>query len=233
MRLLLAIALSLPLAAAAEPTRKPIAEVELNDIVAETQRIAYSSGEAGNGLHMAWWIPPEYWDAALNNDGTVSGEMREQLMAVLRDYTMFAIVQADVSAFGAFDFYDQEQVEKYLDLRYRPASGVSSTVQFMDKLPADLTLLQSQLRPILAAAMGNLGSNFHFFTATNRVGDDQRLSPFDSGRIEIRMATRKGIALEPIVFEAPLDSLHVPRRCPNGKPAHISWAYCPWSGKKL
>jgi hypothetical protein len=36
-----------------------------------------------------------------------------------------------------------------------------------------------------------------------------------------------------VVLETPLNSLFVPRTCPNGKPAHVSWKFCPWGGERL
>jgi hypothetical protein len=46
------------------------------------------------------------------------------------------------------------------------------------------------------------------------------------------LKTRKDVQLTSRVG-MPLDSLFKPRFCPNGKKAHISWEFCPWSGKKL
>jgi hypothetical protein len=49
----------------------------------------------------------------------------------------------------------------------------------------------------------------------------------------IRVKLSNADAVHMAELELPLDSLFVPRLCPNGKPAHVSWDYCPWSGKKL
>jgi hypothetical protein len=58
-------------------------------------------------------------------------------------------------------------------------------------------------------------------------------SPFDAGAVIVKFggrAKRQDISL---TIERPIDALLVPRLCANGKPAHVSWTYCPWDGKKL
>ena len=58
------------------------------------------------------------------------------------------------------------------------------------------------------------------------------VDPYLQGLISVQIAKRNGDLMTADI-EMPLNSLFVPRKCPNGKDAHISWKYCPWSGKLL
>jgi len=95
------------------------------------------------------------------------------------------------------------------------------------------TLLLSMFKPMLGAAMGNMGENFHFFTLIDEDETGTRvIDPYRSGILKFNFAKRDGEQLKTQI-EFPLNELFVPRKCPNGKDAHISWKYCPWTGKLL
>jgi hypothetical protein len=81
--------------------------------------------------------------------------------------------------------------------------------------------------------MGRLGENLNFFVYEDQNKDGRVISPYSPGALKVTLAHKDGAALDPFVFELPLDSLYVPRHCPNGKPAHVSWVVCPWDGTKL
>jgi hypothetical protein len=81
--------------------------------------------------------------------------------------------------------------------------------------------------------MGNLGKNFHFYVLSDKRNSSHRLiDPYKKGLIEIQLMKNKDDLINAEI-ELPLNCLYVPRKCPNGKDAHISWSYCPWTGKKL
>ena len=33
--------------------------------------------------------------------------------------------------------------------------------------------------------------------------------------------------------ELPINALFVPRLCSDGREAHVTWNYCPWTGERL
>ena len=58
------------------------------------------------------------------------------------------------------------------------------------------------------------------------------LDPYQPGGLQVDLKRKNNQPLQAKI-EFPLNSLYVPRRCPNGKPAHVSWKFCPWTGAKL
>jgi hypothetical protein len=101
------------------------------------------------------------------------------------------------------------------------------------EVPQKLVPLLKVLGPILSSAMGPMGQNMNFFVLDDHKKGGRLISPYEPGMLRITLTDNKGVKLEPLLIEFPLDSLYVPRRCPNGKPAHVSWMVCPWDGSKL
>ena len=118
----------------------------------------------------------------------------------------------------------------------RPFSGAGGEKQSlspMQTIDPDLAIVLGVFKPILGAAMGELGNNFHFYVLNDRLeSSDRVLDPYEEGRINIQLVKRDEGLMDASI-ELPLNALSVSRKCPNGKNAHISWKYCPWSGKKL
>ncbi|MEO0974297.1 MAG: hypothetical protein AAFX85_14495 [Pseudomonadota bacterium] len=223
----LALILALP-AHAIE--RKPVAEVEADALTTETQ---LRLGGTSQHISVVWWVPTEYWELFLSRDQSIGAEVRQQVLDTLSGVSLLAVVQADISPLGVFDFYSEAQVREGLILTYEPAKGESRQLKPLTKVDPGLQILIGQIKPVLTAAMGNLGGNMHFLVLDDEDGDGQRiLDPYLEGVLSASVTTQADEVLGG-VFEFPLDSLFVPRKCPNGKDAHVSWRYCPWSGEEL
>ncbi len=216
------------LALAAE--RKDPTEINPVDFTTETQQM---SSEA-SVLDMAWWIPPEFWEAVLRQDPSVPRDQADAMLEVMQPYFVIVVVQADISPFGSFTFIPEPRIERGLGVTYIDERGNRSSLEVLETTNPDFELLLLQLGPILANAMGNLGENFNFYAFSATDEDGNRVaSPYEPGRIRISLSAREGAAPTEFEFEAPLDALFRPRICPNGKPAHISWNFCPWDGSRL
>ncbi|HET9862122.1 MAG TPA: hypothetical protein VFP37_01660 [Steroidobacteraceae bacterium] len=207
--------------------RKAPKDIDVAKLTQETQQASYASG-----VHIAWWIPQEYWEASLAHDANVTEEGRKRFLATLDHYSMLAVVQAEVGIMGNFSYYDRDVVLK--GLRVELSNGKEwSPLEPLNEVPKDVAPLIRVLTPILESAMGPLGQNMNFFVLQDRKKGKRLVSPDQPGGLRITLTDRQGTTLEPFLIEFPLDSLFVPRRCPNGKPAHISWSVCPWDGSKL
>lgn len=224
---LIFVLLCLPLHAA---ERLSIDQVDSNVLTQETQK----SDGADNAMDLVWWIPVEFWEAALSGNPAVTPQQVAEVVDTLRPYSVIAVVQADISNMGAFHFFDEKKVTDGLRVEYRPAEGPPVRISVNELAHPDVVLLLNQLSPILTAAMGNMGENFYFFPLPDTDKDGNRLvSPYEEGMLRVTLTKREGVRRPPFEFQLPLNSLHEPRLCPNGRPAHISWKYCPWSGSKL
>lgn len=207
--------------------QKAMKDVDIAALTNETQKATNAEG-----VHLAWWIPPEFWAASMEREKDMPEKSRQQMLDILNRYSMLAVVQADVGPLGNFSYYDRATVTKGLKLELVSPKEIS-VLKPMDKVPEELDPLLKVMTPLLESAMGRLGENLNFFVYEDRKKGARVISPYAQGAIKVTLARKDGAALDPFVFELPLDSLYVPRRCPNGKPAHVSWVVCPWDGTKL
>jgi hypothetical protein len=157
-------------------------------------------------LALVWWIPAEFWEVSMRQESMVPDAQVNQVMG--------------------------DQILKGMNVEFVRPDGSVEAISHTDPSDPDLRIMLDQMRPILAQAMGSLGQNFYFFPLPDRDDDGERLlSPYEKGMIRVKLSNADAVHMAEL--ELPLDSLFVPRLCPNGKPAHVSWDYCPWSGKKL
>jgi len=230
--LLITIAIILPISfccMAAE--KKPLAQVNIKDFVGDTQ--VFLTGAGDHHVGFAWWIPQEYWASVFARDKTTSEHDKREMLRVLSGVSLLVVGQADISNLGAFRFYGREEIAGRMQISLIDVAKTKRALAPMETIDADLEMLLGMLRPMLAAAMGNMGNNMHFFVFNDRAGASGRLlDPYGEGCLDIRLTTRTGAAVTGSI-DLPLNCLYVPRKCPNGKDAHISWKYCPWTGQKL
>jgi len=215
--------------------KKTFKDVDLTAFIKDTQ-IALQAGvdEGGtNHIAIAWWVPIEYWEVVLSKDASVTPQDKQNLLDALQGTSLLAVVQADVTARGAFQFYSKEEVEKTMELKIPDDTGKLQKVKPIDAVSPELKTMLTVVKPILGNAMGNLGTNMHFYVLNDvRDDSDRVLSPYTSSQIDIKLLRRDGKVREASI-PTPINSLFVPRKCPNGRDAHITWKYCPWTGQPL
>lgn len=211
--------------------RKPIEEIDANAFTSDTQVTA--SGAGDNHIALAWWMPVEFWESIFAKDATTSEAAEKSVLDAMSGVSLMAVVQADISTLGAFDFYAKEEIEERMKLSYVDSDGKKHSLSPVDRIDPDLEVVLGTFKPILTAAMGNLGDNMHFYVLNDRADSSTRLlDPYRQGKIDIHIATKDDLSMYATI-EMPINALFVPRKCPNGKDAHVSWGYCPWSGTKL
>lgn len=211
--------------------RKPIEQIDTNAFTSDTQVTASGAGE--NHIALAWWMPIEFWESIFAKDKNASEAAEKSVLDAMSGVSLIAVVEADVSALGAFDYYAKEEIEEGMKLSYFDSDGQKHSLSPVEKIDPDLEVVLGTLKPVLTAAMGNLGNNMHFYVLNDRAESSSRLlDPYEKGRIDIKISTRDDVPMYANI-EMPINALFVPRKCPNGKDAHVSWQYCPWSGTKL
>jgi hypothetical protein len=221
--------LTITFAMAAE--KRPIKDVDTDAMTGDTQITPRGSGD--DHIALIWWIPNEFWESILARDTTTSETDKKAMLDTMSGVSLLAVVQADITSLGAFKFYSKEEIEKKMTISYTDVSGSTQKLSTLQTITPDLEIVLGVFKPLLGAAMGNLGSNLHFYVLNDTSESFPRLiDPYLEGVLTIKIAKRNGDLMTGDI-ELPLNSLFIPRKCPNGKDAHISWKYCPWTGKKL
>jgi hypothetical protein len=211
--------------------RKPLSDVDTDALTAETQVTPPGTGD--NHVALVWWIPNEFWEAILIKNSTLDDVSKKTMLDAILGVSLLAIVQADITELGAFKYYSKDEIEQNMLISFTDPEGNKQSLTPMKTIDPDLEVILGVFTPILGAAMGNLGNNMHFYVLNDNSETSARLlNPFHEGRINVQLTKRNKDQMIASI-EMPLNSLYVPRKCPNGKDAHISWNYCPWTGEPL
>ena len=230
-KLLVSFILVLVVTPAMAVQKKPIEDIDTDAFFSDTQ--VSPTGAGDDHFAMVWWIPNEFWESMLARDKTTSETDKKAIRDAMSGVSLLAIVQADITLLGAFNYYSKEEIEKKMLVSYTDAGGKKQRLWPTQTIHPDLEVVLAMFKPIFEAAAGRLGSNFHFYVFNDKSKFSLRLlDPYRKGLISIQLAQRND-SLMTADIETPLNSLFVPRKCPNGKDAHISWNYCPWTGKRL
>ena len=207
--------------------KRAVTDVDSGILTQELQRASNDEG-----IVVAWWMPAEFWAVALGNEKSLTAAQMEEVMKILRQYTFIAVVDGEVGG-AAIDFQDRAAVAKSLTVEVVDAAGKVAQGRSPRARARRRATAAHVLVPAMGAAMGNLGRNLHFFVFKDQVEDARLFSPFDPGAVVVKLSGREGRQDISLSIDRPIDSLLVPRLCANGKPAHVSWNFCPWDGKKL
>jgi hypothetical protein len=203
------------------PDRKPLGEVNVTDLMDE---LTAGFPEA-NSSHLAQVIlwNPIYWEIS----GIQENVDFLSLMPWLKDKCLVIVAQADIGIFGNATWYSSEKIKKNLALTYYNQSGQRKALPIKRALEhGDEAELVEIIKGILVEMLGPMGEACEIYYCENA------MEAYLPGKLEIQVGTTENILLRDNL-SFPLDSLFIPRKCPNGKDAHVSWNYCPWSGSKL
>ncbi|WP_146118588.1 hypothetical protein [Blastopirellula marina] len=214
--------------------RKPLKDVDLTSLSQDIQTIHQGPLEDGtNFVAIALWLPQEYWQAVMDKNAALPAANKAKLLETMEGVTMLALVQGDVTPLGRFDFYQRDEIEKKLEISVIATDGKRRNLEPMKEISGELQQVVAVFKPIMAAAMGNMGRSMEIFVFDNKNEDGSKiLDSYQPGQIDIRMVRRDGSEMDSTI-ELPLNALYIPRKCPNGKDAHISWKLCPWTGAPL
>jgi hypothetical protein len=208
------------LAGAAE--RRELASIPMAALVNETQRMYHHAA----GMAMVWWIPTEFWVTAVLQRGPGNEDAANEVRKAFKDYVVLGVVDASQKAIGGFDFQSRDSVLGRMRV-------YADAAEFMPvaKPHRDAQLITDMMKPLFASMLGDLGAHIHIVLLSS----EKRRPPSGYEKTTLKVTLAPSGEGQPATFEfvAPLDSLHVPRKCPNGREAHISWNFCPWDGTKL
>lgn len=225
-RALLFTSLWVALPAWADVERKPLSAIDIDRFTSELQVVVSDA----NSMTQVWWIPAEFWASAFTRTNPT---LAEQAMEKLGDYGILAVVQADITPLAAFVFHDRKNVASRMEVRFSSYASKPVKIEEAEELSDSVQMLLNVLTPMFANTMGELGKNMHLYVMDNRKDGNLIVDPYQQGKVQVSLAGTKTTPEKHLSIELPVDALYEPRYCPNGKPAHISWKYCPWSGKKL
>ena len=207
----------LEITAAAEP------EFDIQALIRETQQADMRPHKIG----IFWWVPPEYWDLALRQQGYDAKRVHETFQPLKR-YNLFLIATGEVGV-GNISWNKEAEVKESLVLRDQRGN----TYKPLEDVPDDLRPLFQVMKPVFKNMMGNFGEGLQFILFPMKDGAGNVFAdPHKSS--EIFLDVSMGAAKSTYTWRFPLTSLSPSKYCPVGKEkVEANWKYCPWHGNKL
>ncbi|QSX77028.1 hypothetical protein [Agrilutibacter solisilvae] len=213
-----------PAHAGAGPAPRPPEQVNLADLVRDTQML----DAQGQELELVWWIPREYMVAAMAQSADRPGERTErELESLFDEFTLVAVLRGEVSALGAGRFEPEEALRA--KVRIQDTEGKVYNPIPADEVDSRMTVLIGILRPVFKQLIGAMGENMQLFVFPGRKGQDQRLAdPLGTGRFAVRVGDKEH------AFRLPLGSLLMPKQDPaTGETFPGSYSFNPYTGGVL
>ncbi len=193
----------------------------VQEIVRETQRTVENNGQ----VTLVWWMPQQFWEESMNANPSVSPEARAQVLATLADYTILALMRANVGALGIADAVPKAELVKN--------ARVKVDGKLIESLPPEqispaAQLLLGQLKPALASMVGQVGQSLEFVVYPGKVDGRLLLDAARPGTFEVQLFDQTK------AWRLPLGSLLPPRTDrKTGEQFPGNYNFNPYTGDKL
>ena len=197
--------------------------IDVNALIHETQKMSRKANE----MTLAWWIPEDFWRVSSAQDPMITEAQTEELIKVLRPYTLIVVVNGKMGPLGGITYRPEAAIRARIQIKdsegthYRPLSK--------DKVGADTRNLLSIMKPIFVNMPGLMGQNAHFFLFPARNKKGRKIADAKkSGAFSIKLGENE------FRWRLPLGSLLPPKICLKCKEnCSGAWNFCPWCGTRL
>jgi hypothetical protein len=220
------IALFLMVLNAGAVERLPLRDVQVDAFVKETQSMFTSKDEA---IYIQRW-PAEYFLLLLDEmNGDRESERAIHVKNIMKNRFVVAVAILKSTGSDSGRFLDFVDVAKRIKIKI-----VKNKHSYPLELIGDqeVAKLISETGGYLVHGLERVveGTHFLIYEASDHF-DGQLYSPYENDEINISYT---GDDREYVFSVATImDSLFKPRFCENGRKAHVTWMFDPWSGKKL
>jgi hypothetical protein len=196
-------------------------QVKINELLGETQK----SSPSTKVIDLVWWIPPQFWAAALANEK--DGDFRKEVDDIFSKYTVVAVVRGDLGSLGVNRYATEPELRQ--GLTFTGSDGAVRQPLPADKVDPRLDTLIQMLKPMFSSMLGQMGSNVNFFVFPAKDETGKPLAdPLGKGSLTVTMAG------QPYVFRLPLGSLLKPQQDPaSGEIFPGSYEFNPYTGAAL
>ncbi len=197
------------------------AAFDVQKIASETQRSVLD----GSDVSMVWWIPTEFWKAAMDSQHVDSAAARP-VLASLDQYLVFAIIRASVGNGG-----------QLVAARTREEIVVSSRLvvdgHAIDPVPVDAlspiaAALFEKFRPVMAQMLGSFGGSMVLVAYPAKVGGQTLVDATRPGQFSYTLYDQT------FRWRLPLGSLMPPRvDAKTGEEFPGNFLFSPYTGEPL
>jgi hypothetical protein len=198
-------------------------ELDIAAVTAETQQVRQDRDRTT----IVWWIPAEFWKASLAQTPGITAEQTEDLLKVLRPYTVVAVLDMRVGPFGGATYQPEDWLRA--NTRLVDAKGRRYAPKLDEDIDADTQNLLQAIKPVLVNLLGSMGQNMHFFLFPSETpAGDMIASATKKGELKVEIGTKE------FTWRLPLDCVLPAKSCAScDRDCKGSWKFCPWCGTAL
>lgn len=194
----------------------------VQELVQETQRTVSADGQ----VTMVWWMPREFWDESLKASGAAMPDaLRAQILSMVENYNILAVLRGRTGALGLTDVQPKAEMQKNISVEFDGQVVAPLAPEQLD--PAAQVLL-AQLKPGLAATIGQMGQAMEFLVYPGKVGEGRLADPAKPGELKVAFYGSN------LRFRLPLGSLLPPST--DGKTGEQfpgNYRFNPFTGDRL
>lgn len=186
------------------------------------EEIQYTRQSQGN-LKLVWWIPADYWELAIGENGGATPEQIAYIKDLLEEYTI--IIAGDYTINGT-DF----KVNKLNNgVTLYGLQGEKVPLLKNSQIDGKVAIIINEvLKPLFTEMAGKMGSGMSFFVYNNKKDGKIMIDPRKAG--EFKVEVNKDV----FTWQLPLVSLLSDKTCPvNQEKLPGNYVYCPIHGNKL
>lgn len=192
-------------------------------LVKELTKVQRTTGK----MTMTFWMPESFWKLALVNSGRLSAQGISDTLAVVRPYTVVAVLDAQTLAIAGMNYTDEATLTKSTHIE--DARGVLYDPIPQAQLSAGMQGFISAFRPMMANMMGAMGEHLVLmvFPGSDQVGRPIA-DTMGSGSLTVHVVDAA------IRYSLPLASLLPPSMDPkSGESFPGTYKFNPYTGDKL
>jgi hypothetical protein len=151
----------------------------VQELVQETQKSTTVDGQ----VSMVWWMPQEFWDESLKASGAaVPEEMRTQILTLMANYNIIAVLRGRTGALGLTDVQPKAEMQKNISLE---SGGKVIAPLAPEQLDPGAQVLLAQLKPGLAATIGQMGQAMEFLVYPGQAEGSRLIDPVKAGELKV------------------------------------------------
>jgi hypothetical protein len=194
---------------------------DVQKLIHDTQQLAQTSDR----VTLVWWIPSEFWSETLKGNPNLTEAQRAAFLAGVEDYSMFAVVVADIGAMGGITPRSREAIAS--NVTFKIGDEVMPLLE-NDALSADAQNLVAIMKPVLANMLGQFGKGIEFMIYSNKKAGKKILSAVGEKRFSYTVFEKR------FDWRLPLGSLLPARFDPEtGEEFAGDYRFNPFTGKPL
>ena len=193
----------------------------LTHLIEQTQL----SSEDNNKMSLLWWIPKEFWYAALADDPTFTPAGIKEFEDIFKHFTVLMVVDGVIGKFGNVSYTYAQKIHENIEI-YDEKFNVYQPLKEKE-IPSDLKEMFAIWQPMFASMLGTMGENINYYVFQNNYNTEV-MDASGTAQYKIKMMG------EDYRFRLPLGVLFPPKTCGKcGEEFMGSYKFCPYDGSKM